>query len=51
VAIRYNLVRTGTPLQKGFVLRSVSTIVADAASTALKNAINDPEYVEKHKNS
>ena len=44
--IRYHLVRTGTPLQKSFVI--ASTIVADAASTALKNAITDPLYIEKY---
>lgn len=48
--IRLQLLRSGgTPLSRGFVIGS--TIVADAASTALKNAINDPEYVEKHFNS
>nr|YP_009486043.1 hypothetical protein [Cantharellus appalachiensis]AWA82104.1 hypothetical protein [Cantharellus appalachiensis] len=45
-ALRLQLLRSGgTPLQRGFVIGS--TIAADAASTALKNAINDPEYVEK----
>lgn len=49
-ALRLQLLRGGgTPLQRGFVISS--TIVADAASTALKNAINDPVYVEKHINS
>jgi hypothetical protein len=48
-AVRYQLIRAGTPLQKGFVIGS--TILADAASTTLKNAMNDPEYVEKHWNS
>lgn len=49
-AIRFQLLRSGgTPFQRGIVLGS--TIAADAASTALKNAINDPEYVEKHINS
>ena len=48
-AIRYHFIRAGTPFQKGFVI--ASTIAGDAASTALKNAINDPEYVEKHLNS
>jgi len=49
-AIRFNLLRKGgTPFQKAFVISS--TVVADAASTALKNAINDPDYVEKHINS
>ena len=46
-AMRFHLLRSGgTPFQKAFVISS--TIVADAASTGLKNAINDPEYVEKH---
>jgi hypothetical protein len=46
-ALQLHLMRgSGTPLQKGFVISGA--IVADAASTALKNAINDPEYVEKH---
>lgn len=49
-ALRLQLLRSGgTPLQRGFVI--TSTVVADAASTGLKNAINDPEYVEKHINS
>ena len=48
-ALRLSLLRTGSPAQRGFVI--ASTVAADAASTALKNAINDPEYVEKHINS
>nr|WUR10614.1 hypothetical protein [Elmerina hispida] len=49
-ALRISLLRSGgTPLQRGFIIGT--TISADAASTALKNAINDPEYVEKHINS
>nr|WUR10574.1 hypothetical protein [Elmerina hispida] len=49
-ALRISLLRSGgTPMQRGFIIGS--TIIADAASTALKNAINDPEYVEKHLNS
>jgi len=48
-AIRFNLLRAGgTPFQKAFVISS--TIVADFASTALNNAINYPDYVEKHIN-
>lgn len=46
-ALQLQLLRGGgTPLQRGFVIGG--TIAADAASTVLKNAINDPEYVEKH---
>lgn len=49
-ALRISLLRSGgTPLQRGFVIGS--TFVADAASSALKNAFNDPEYVERHINS
>lgn len=48
-ALRLHLLRGGTPLQRGFVI--ASTVAADAAASALKNAINDPEYVEKHINS
>nr|AYE93225.1 hypothetical protein C0995_000093 [Termitomyces sp.]AYE93267.1 hypothetical protein C0995_000044 [Termitomyces sp.] len=49
-ALQLHLLRGGgTPLQRGFII--AGTIAADAASTALKNAINDPEYVEKHINS
>lgn len=49
-ALRLHLVRaTGTPLQRGFIISS--TFAADAFSTGLKNAMNDPEYVEKHINS
>lgn len=43
-ALRFQLLRGGgTPL-----LVLSTTITADAISTGLKNAINDPEYVEKH---
>jgi len=45
-AVRYNLVRGGTPAQRGFVL--ASTVIAETFSTALINAINDPTYVENH---
>lgn len=46
-ALRFHMLRSaGTPLQRTFVLGS--TIAIDAASTALKTAINDPDYVEKH---
>jgi len=46
-ALRLSLLRAGgTPLQRSFVISS--TLLADAASTALKNAINDPGYVESH---
>jgi len=49
-ALRFHMLRSGdTPMQRTFVIGS--TIVIDAASTALKNSINDPEYVEKHINS
>jgi hypothetical protein len=49
-ALRFHMLRSGgTPMQRSFVI--ASTIVIDAASTALKNSINDPEYVEKHINS
>jgi hypothetical protein len=48
--LRLHLLRGGgTPFQRGFVI--ASTFAADAAATALKNSINDPEYVEKHINS
>lgn len=46
-ALQLHLMRgSGTPLQKGFIIGGA--IVADAASTALFKAINNPEYVEKH---
>lgn len=49
-ALRLQLLRSGgTPMQRTFVISS--TLAVDAASTALKNAINDPEYVEKHFNN
>lgn len=49
-ALRFHLLRSGgTPMQRSFVIGS--TIALDSASTALKNAINDPNYVEKHFNS
>lgn len=49
-AVRFHMLRSGgTPLQRTFVIGS--TISIDAASTSLKNSINDPEYVEKHINS
>ena len=45
-AFRLHLIRGGTPMTRTFIIGS--TIVADAASKAFTNAINDPEYVEKH---
>ena len=45
-AYRLHLVRGGTPFQRTFIV--ASTIAAEAASSAIKNAVNDPEYVEKH---
>jgi hypothetical protein len=47
--MRLYLLRGGTPFQRTFIIGS--TTLADAATTALKNAINDPEYVEKHLSS
>ena len=45
-ALRLHLLRGGTPAQRGFVI--ASTLIGDAASTAVKNAVNDPTYVEQH---
>lgn len=46
-AMRFHLLRAGgTPMQRNFIL--ASTIAADNAAAALRNAINNPEYVEKH---
>ena len=39
----------GTPLQRTFVI--VGTLAMDSGSAFVKNAINDPEYVEKNINS
>ena len=44
---RLSLLRNGgTPASRAFVIGS--TIVVDAGQKALENALNDPEYVEKH---
>jgi len=49
-AFRLSLLRSGgSPGQRGFVI--ASTILSDAATKALNNAINDPSYVKNHINN
>lgn len=45
-ALRYHLVRGGTPGQKGFVM--FTTMICGAVGQALENAINNPTYIESH---
>jgi len=45
-ALRLNLIRTGSPGSRGFVIGS--TLLADGVSRVINNTINDPEYVTKH---
>lgn len=46
-ALRLSLLRSGgMPFQRTFIV--TSTVLADVAATAIINAINDPNYVEKH---
>ena len=45
-AIRWNLVRNGTPGSKTFIV--TGTVVLDALGKVLNNTINDPTYVKNH---
>ena len=45
-ALRFNLIRNGTPGSKGFVI--ATTLLADGISKAINKTLNDPDYVLKH---